>query len=363
MKPELKKRLLQILIIFGFFLLLSVYYSTETLIVFMKKGLPTTFWEQLETRLLQWMPWAILTLFVLKFAKKYPVDLKKWHSVLPIHILSGLFFALIHAVLYMFFVFTFVRTIEWNIPDMYITLLAKSVHFNLLVYAIIISLWNMWDYYRRNKENELRTSQLEAQLSQAQLDVLRMQLNPHFLFNTLHMIVAHVRKDPEAAESMISRLSDLFRKTLEVSDSQEIPLKEELEYLRIYLEIQESRFKDRLKSEFNIDPKILDVMVPNLILQPVVENAVRYAVAPQAEGGKISILSRREGDTLLLEIKDSGPGFPEDKESLFESGFGLNNTRKRLSMHYGNQYLFSLENAEGGGALVRLGIPIRKHKG
>ena len=254
MKPQAKKRLIQTIVIFAFFALLSVYFATETLFVFLNRGIATSFWEQLEPRLLQWIPWALLTLFVLGFAKRHPVDLKKWYSCLPTHLAAALFFSTIHAVLYIVMFICF-QPLSGNLIKAFISVFLKSVHFDMLVYMIIVSLWNMWDYYRKNQQNELRTSQLEAKLAQAELDVLRIQLNPHFLFNTLHMITAHIRKSPDVAEKMIDRLSDLLRKTLEMSDSATIPLKEELEYLRIYLEIQECRFQERLKTELNIAPE------------------------------------------------------------------------------------------------------------
>lgn len=360
MNQALKKRIIKVCLIFGFFFLLSIYYSTETLVVFLRKGIPTTFAEQLVSRLLQWGPWALLTWFVLGFAKKYPLDIRRWRSFFPIHLLSGLLFAVLHVALYMLLFFIFFQAEVNKIPDYFVTLLAKSTHFNLLVYFIIISLWNMWDYYRRNQENELKTSQLETQLAQTQLDVLRGQLNPHFLFNTLHMILAHVRKNPDIAESMIDRLSTLLRKTLEVSNSQEISFQEELEYLKIYLEIQECRFQERMESRLNIAADTLEIAVPNLFLQPLVENAIQHAIAPKAKGGTIQISSWRENNTLIVEVRDSGPGFPEDRENIFKAGFGLSNTRERLRLLYGKNSFLTLENPEGGGAQVKVGIPIQR---
>jgi signal transduction histidine kinase len=357
MKPEVKKRLLQIAAIFAFYTVLSAYYSTQSLAVFLNKGVQTSFLEEFGTSLIQWLPWAFLTLFILGFAKKYPVYLKKWSFWLPRYLFAGVFFSVVHIVIYLGIVMV-VQHPQGEILDLFLIVFFKSINYNLLVFIIIVSLWNLWDYNRRNQQNEIRTSQLEAKLAQAELDVLRMQLNPHFLFNTLHMITAYVRKDPDVAETMIDRLSDLLRKTLETSDSAEIPLKEELEYVKIYLEIQKCRFQGRMREELNIAPDTLDVNVPSLILQPLIENAVQYAVAPQALGGKITVSSRKKEQRILLEIKDGGPGFPEGTEAMFKKGRGLSNTRERLQLHYGDSSSFVLENNPGGGALVRLEIPI-----
>lgn len=353
----MKKRIIQSGLIVVFFILLSIYLSTETLIVFKKLGIATTFAEQIKLRLLQWIPWALLTVFVFKFAKRHPIDLKKWYAKLPVHLMASVFFSLIHSVLYLLFAWLFLVR-PANMADAFVTLLIKSTHFNLLVYAIMISLWNMWTYYQKNRENELKTTRMKSQLIQAQLNSLRGQLNPHFLFNTLHMIMAHVRKNPQKAEKMIDRLSDLLRKSLEMPYSQEISLNDEIEYLKIYLEIQETRFEDRLKTKFDINPESLNVRVPNLLLQPIVENAIQYAVAPLTQGGSINIASRIEDNMLCLVIKDSGPGFPEDKEILYKKGFGLNTTRERLQLLYGENFHFILENSDG--AQVSIKIPLRR---
>lgn len=357
MKTEAKKRLLQIVAVFAFFIVLSAYHSTESLIVSMNKGMRASFFEEFGSRLMQWLPWALLTLFVLGFVKKYPMDLKKWTSWLPRYFLAGLFFSVIHVVLY-FGLVMLVHSPEGATWDLFLVVFFESINFNLLVYVVIVSLWNLWAYYRRNRQSEIRRSQLEAKLVEAELTVLRMQLNPRFLLNTLHMITACVRKKPDIAEGMIDLLRDLLRKTQETSDYAEIPLKEELDCLKIYLEIQECRFQGRMRAELNIAPDTLEAKVPSLILQPVVENAVRYAITPQALGGKITVSSRKKDKRILLEIKDSGPGFPEEKEALFNKGGGLANIRERLRLHYGDRSYFSLDNVPGGGALVRMEIPI-----
>jgi two-component system LytT family sensor kinase len=349
------------LLSFAIFLLLSFLFALQAMTINLNRGFPPDFLENLKVNLIQWLPWSILALFALQLAKRYPLDLKKWYASIPLHVLFGLFFSVIQSFIYtiysvILYGFTKMHPIKYFLASM-----TKITSFHLLTYAVIVVAGQMWIYYGKNKENELRTSRLETQLVLAQLDVLRMQLNPHFLFNTLHTILAQVRKDPQAAESMISLLSDLFRKTLETSDLQEVPLKDELDLLEIFLEIQQNRFKDRLKVRWAIDPETLDLPVPNLILQPIVENAVRHGIATQTQIGAISISSEIGNGTLIIRVQDSGPGFSGDREDLFASGFGLRNCRDRLDRLYGKDYRLTLDNAPQGGALVSLEIPLRSH--
>jgi LytS/YehU family sensor histidine kinase len=224
----------------------------------------------------------------------------------------------------------------------------------LLTYWLLVGLRHAADYYNKYKDRELKATQLEARLAQAQLQVLKMQLQPHFLFNTLHAISALVHKDVEAADRMITRLSEFLRLTLESVGMQEIELKGELESLDKYLEIEQVRFGDRLTVVRSIDPETLDLLVPNLILQPLVENAVRHSVAPRAAGGRIEIRARRKGDSLLLEVEDDGPGLPS---APVVEGVGLANTRARLEQLYGSAQ--SMELAPDRGFRVKLSLPAR----
>jgi two-component system LytT family sensor kinase len=358
-----KNRIKHFLLSFSVFLLLSFLFALQAVTINLHRGFPADFVENLKVNLIQWLPWSILALFALKIAKRFPLDLKKWYASIPLHVLFGLFFSVIQSFIYtiysvILYGFTKMHPIKYFLASM-----TKITNFHLLTYAVIVVAGQMWAYYRKNKENELRTSQLQTQLVQAQLDVLRMQLNPHFLFNTLHTILAQVRKDPQAAESMISLLSDLFRKTLETSSLQEVPLKDELDLLKIFLEIQQNRFRDRLKVHMTIDPETLDIPVPNLILQPIVENAVRHGIATEPQEGAIIISAEKDNGALIIRVQDGGPGFSRNREDLFDSGFGLRNCRDRLDRLYGKDYRLTLDNVPQGGALVLLKIPLRKHPG
>ena len=208
----------------------------------------------------------------------------------------------------------------------------------------------------RLRERETHTARLEAQLADARLSALRMQLNPHFLFNTLHAVSALVERDPSGVRTMIARLSALLRRVLEGGNRHEVPLREELAFLRDYLDVQRVRFQGRLDVEEHIGDDTLDALVPNLVLQPLVENAVQHGVSRLEEGtGRIVVEARREGGDLILSVRDNGPG-PAPAASG-ASGVGLANTRQRLDALYGDAASFRLAAGAGGGGEARVALP------
>jgi sensor histidine kinase YesM len=229
----------------------------------------------------------------------------------------------------------------------------------MIYYGLIVAIVHAWDYYQRYEENARRNSQLEAQLVQAQLQALKMQLHPHFLFNTLNSISALLREDVEAADAMVARLGDFLRLTLDSAGAQEVTLREELSFLECYLEIEQVRFQDRLSTRMEVDPQILDARVPNLILQPIIENAIRHGVACTAKPGRIEIRATRRNDSLLVQVKDNGPGISTSGGPRKEGGegVGLSNTRARLERLYGGAHRLELANVSEGGLLVTLEIP------
>jgi sensor histidine kinase YesM len=227
------------------------------------------------------------------------------------------------------------------------------------IYLLIALTAYAFSYYRRYRQGQVRALQLEAQLSQAQLEALKMQLHPHFLFNTLHSISALLSKDTEAARRMITRLGDFLRLTLENSGAQEVTLQQEMEFLRCYLEIERVRFQDRLITRLNISPQVLDARVPNLILQPIVENAIRHGIAPRSTPGIIEIEAKPHNGSVRIQVRDNGPGMPQHRSAdiLFRKGLGLANTETRLERLYGPAHLFDLANDPEGGLVVTLEIP------
>ena len=231
----------------------------------------------------------------------------------------------------------------------------QTLYWNLWIYASNVAFAIALYVHRRGREHAIEEARLHAKLAQAELQVLRMQLHPHFLFNTLHGISTLMGRDVPRAQTMIMRLSDLLRLALEHVSTQEVTLKRELEFLEAYLAIEKMRFQERLEVQFNIDPQTLDALVPNLILQPLAENAVRHGISRRAQGGRVQISSARDNGTLKLSIRDDGPGLPERNGT--KSGVGLANTRARLQRMYGDKQHFSLHSSAGEGVLVEVEVP------
>ena len=241
-------------------------------------------------------------------------------------------------------------------------LFVGNLRTNLIIYALLLFGVMAMDYYRRYLAGEQRAAQLQTQLAQAQLQALKMQLHPHFLFNTLNAISELVHKEPDTAERMVIQLSDMLRVSLDSIGVQEIPLEQELEFLRRYLDIEETRFRDRLRIRMDVDPETLGAYVPNMILQPLVENAIRHGISPLSRGGSIDIRARRNGETLNLQICDDGRGFPTNGEHASRgNGVGLANTRARLTQLYGaERFELDVESVPDAGVAVSVTIPLRE---
>ncbi|HVZ16068.1 MAG TPA: histidine kinase, partial [Terriglobales bacterium] len=234
---------------------------------------------------------------------------------------------------------------------------------NIFIYWSIVFVMQGWMYYERYRDRELRASVLQTQLAKAQLQALKVQLHPHFLFNTLNSVSELMHQDVNAAERVITRLSDLLRMTLENIGAQEIPLSQELHFVKGYLEIEQFRFQDRLRVELDIPAETLDCSIPNLLLQPIVENAIRHGICRNAEHGIIQITTRKISDRLLLVVADNGPGLKlngDGKPSTANFGLGLSTTRTRLEVLYGNEQTFVMNNLPECGLEVRISLPWHK---
>ena len=225
-----------------------------------------------------------------------------------------------------------------SLVDCYRAYFGLGFYIDLIIASLIIIAVHALLYYRRFRASELEQAALKTQLAQARLSALKMQLHPHFLFNTLHSISSLVLEDPPKANSMIARLGDFLRLTLDHSGQQLVTLKEETEFLRCYLEIEQVRFGDRLTVEFQIEPATLAAEVPHLILQPVVENAIQHAIAPRATPGAIQVAAKQTSGLLRLEVTDDGPGLTISSNALESQGLGLKNVRARLEQLYGSQH-------------------------
>jgi LytS/YehU family sensor histidine kinase len=224
----------------------------------------------------------------------------------------------------------------------------------VMVYSLLLGVGYALVYARQLHERELREAQLETELLSAHLNVLKMQLHPHFLFNALNSISSLMYTDVGAADRTVARLADFLRQTLRTIDTQEVTLQEEINFLTLYLDIERTRLRDRLEVCLDADEGARVALVPHLILQPLVENAIRHAIAPRVDGGSVTILARRCGDRLHLVVSDDGPGLQGDPST---TGLGLRNTRQRLQHLYPGTHRFSIRNGPIGGAEVEVEIP------
>jgi sensor histidine kinase YesM len=336
----LRRALLRFVLIFGAWTLFALFNASQSY-VSRAYSQPVQFKPVFLYALLESYTWAVLTPFVLWLGARFLIRKANYWYTIPLQIVCAVAFAIVHTQIFM----RLLPMIGYRtVPRMAETLLRARLHTDLLTYWMLIGLSHAIDYYRKYRDRELKATQLEARLAEAQLQALKMQLQPHFLFNTLHAISALVHKDAEAADRMITRLAEFLRITLDSVGVQEVPLKTELESLDKYLDIEQVRFGSRLSVERSIAPETLDLLVPNLILQPLVENAVRHGIAPRAAGGRIEIRARREAGRLLIEIADDGPG---RSDGLLREGVGLTNTRARLRQLYADAQSLHFESSPG----------------
>jgi two-component system LytT family sensor kinase len=337
--------------------LYGVFFASESIVTRAYFGRPLDFGGTLASWLVCALVWLAATPVILKLARHFPLDTGDWIKNAAIHLFAGCGFAIVLLAIYV--VIASVVGLLPNRPlvEAFRNQVVSSFHAEVLTYWAVIGLTHALDYYRKYRERELRASQLEAQLARAQLDALKMQLQPHFLFNTLNTISVLMKEDVVVANRLLLRLSDLLRLALRNSDAHEVSLQEELQFLRSYLEIEQTRFQDRLSVHYQIDEQAVDAQVPNLILQPLVENAIRHAVAPRAGKSTVEIRATRRNGNVELQVCDDGPGMKP--ASANANGIGLTNTRARLDKLYGSSHLFTLSPANGGGLKVTVSFPYR----
>jgi len=296
----------------------------------------------------RWILWAFLAPVVTKIARKFPWRRQQAFRHLAIHTICGAALSFVHLTLFVVIYHALRLSIgeQGEMLQAFQFAFPLDFHVGIAVYWLIVLL-------RQNSDAEQRVAHLQAELTQAQLQALKMQLHPHFLFNTLNSISSYLRIDVEIADEMIGQLGDFLRMTLQNPGTEEIVLEKELEFLKRYLGIEQLRFQDRLDAQFEIDPDTLSALVPNLILQPVVENAVRHGISARSGKGTIRIAAKRQNGQLQILIYDNGPGLPSE----ITEGIGIAATRDRLRRMYGMEGHLDLANQPEGGAVVTLGIP------
>jgi two-component sensor histidine kinase len=349
-------------LIFTGWTLLGAVYAVQIHLVY-ARNMQSPSWRQVIPAAIGfWYIWAALSPLILRLGRTFRFEGRRWVRNLVIHLVCGVLLAMVHDALlllglslyevatgkgFMFF---------QRLPGVFLSIYVTA---GVIIYWMILFGGQAIDYNRRLREEELRASLLQSQLATAQLQALRMQLHPHFLFNTLHAISALVPKNPEAADKMIARLSDLLRMSLDNAGAQEVLLEQELEFLRGYLDIQKTRFGNRLNVAMDVDPGALHALVPNMILQPLVENAIKHGIAPRASGGSVAITAGKRDGRLMLRIQDDGPGLGSEMGGSITFGLGLSNTRARLEQLYGSAHRFELSNSAEGGLRVDLDLPFK----
>ena len=349
-------------IIFGGWTLFGLFLASQLFIAHYRHDLPVTWYKVISLELGYAYLWACLTPLILLLAQRFPVERRHWVRNFLVHIfasfLTGIATRILHDIAYWRFLADTKRpfSITGLLLNVYLI-----IDYGMMIYWLILLISYVFNYYQRYREGESKSAQLEAQLAKAQLHALKMQLHPHFLFNTLHSISALLYKNVSAADTMIARLGDFLRITLENSGSQKVSLQQELEFLKCYLAIERMRFQDRLTVCLDIDPKTLAMQVPNLILQPIVENAIRHGIAPRSCPGRIEIHAKQIDGFLQVQVTDNGPGLPLNGNSrnLFKKGLGLANTQARLQQIYGSAHRLDFDNAPVGGLIVTLEFPVK----
>jgi two-component system, LytTR family, sensor kinase len=318
----------------------------------------------LRLNLVQFYLWAILSPLLFRFSRRFPIEFRPLNvRSLLLYFPALISFAGIHQTIHLAVLWSITPRWRQRYPaliDCYRAYFAFGFYIDVIIALLIVVAVHALLYYQNFRASELAQSSLKTQLAQAQLRALKMQLHPHFLFNTLHSISSLVLEDPPKANSMIARLGDFLRLTLENSNQQLVSLKEETDFLRCYLEIEQVRFGDRLTVAFELEPQTLSAQVPHLILQPVVENAIQHAIAPRATRGHINIEAKRLNSLLRLEVRDNGPGITSDSDPLRAEGVGLSNVRARLHQIYGSDSRFEFMNAKDGGLAVVMEIPFHR---
>ena len=357
-----KRNALKWLMIVGGWTLVALFFASDFVAQSHTSSRPLPFLRVLSWELFSCYVWLPFFPLILWLGKRFQFRKKQWALSLLIHLVVGFLMPFAHqsidAVVLPYLGYPPGQQFN-SFSEAYEYFLLLNYHTGVATYWATIGIQYAIRYYQMYRERELRASQLEAKLAQSQLQILKMQLHPHFLFNTLNAISELVHTDPDVAEQMVTNLSDLLRLSLETAGKQEVPLQQELDFLGKYLEIEQTRFHDRLRVRMKIDPKSLDASVPNMILQPLVENAIRHGIGPLACGGQIEIQAVRENGSLRLRVSDDGRGLPHGNVHAIREGVGLSNTRARLNHLYGPAHQFELQSVPDRGLTLSMTIPYR----
>lgn len=351
-------------------LTLGLLESLKTLIVSRSRGVTIPLPWLLINNMPWWLAWALLTPIVVLAAARLPLDVPARRMVHALyHCVTVLILSSLHLTLmgYLYFNLNPGRLHVATAGELIRQWHVNFTILNVLTYAMILGVYYTINYQRRYRETALvsarlaaTAAQMESSVTAARLHALRMELNPHFLFNALNSVSGLIRRDEkESAINMIARLADLLRATLDRGAAPTVTLGEELQLLGMYVDIEKVRFGGRLKFEVDVPAALRSAQVPTLALQPLVENAVKHGIASQAAGGTVTVKARRDNGSLMLDIHDTGPGLAEEELVQPRDGVGMANTRDRLRQLYGPAAGITLFNAPEGGAVCRFWLPYR----
>lgn len=336
--------------VLAFWTLLGLFFTTQHYLQIGELLDGRTSWgRSLVSTMPDWYLWAALTPLIVRLAQWFPVERGHLGLRLLLHGSAATVISVAHLILAIgiFMALAPAPGMATDWTAQFRVNFAMSFHWNVMIYGMLVVLTQLRTYHRRSREEARRAWQLEARLAESRLQALQAQLHPHFLFNTLSTIAELVHERPSTAEAMIVSLGDLLRETLAGAGTPTVSVREELEYLRKYLAIEQIRFEDRLTVVWRVEHQALGARVPRLILQPLVENAVRHGVGRVARQGLIEIVARRAGERLRLEVRDNGGGLTGPSPRGRPGGLGLENTRARLQQLYGANQRFDLHAGAG----------------
>jgi len=356
---RLNRRGARIAVWFGAFTVMFMLIFSHRYLADLARGHSGTFTVRLIEEFTGSFSWGLVFLLVLKFTRRFRINKGNRLRRLPAYLLAAVFFSLTHTTMMALSrkaIFHLAGMGEYDYGIMPIRYLMEMANY-LLTFSVAVTLIHLYDHYQESRERELRTAQIEAQLAQAELQSLQAQIHPHFLFNALNTISSVVYEDARAADTMIVRLSDFLRHSVNASRRQEVTLQEELNFLNLYLDIMRPRFEDRLRVEFEVEPGINDALTPRLILQPLVENSIKYAADPDSGQINVVVKAARENGSLRIEVRDDGPGVIANARDAAGNGVGLANTARRLERLYGRDHEFAIRNGDKGGAMISVKLP------
>ena len=356
MSPRVERRWSRWLLGFAIWTALGLASALQTSIYFMRDNRPVPWTPVLIDRLADWYTCAIFTPLFFWLVRAGPWDRSRWWRAIGIQALVVLACVPVKYVLY-------VMIVQNVIPDyrtvVFGRILVGSFITEVMAFGAMLAIVHAVELNRRTIEQREQAARLEARRAEARLEALTAQLQPHFLFNTLHAVSTLMHRDVEAADTMLARLGDLLRRTLDDRDRPELPLAEELRLLDAYLDIARVRFEDRLTVDVDVPPEASGALVPRFVLQPLVENALQHGIGSREGPGRITIRAARTGDRLSLTVSDNGTAGALSQNGFPREGVGLTNTRERLRERYGGDHELRLNKDRSGGLIVTMDIPFR----